>query len=127
VSEIYEGLGSGRSPFPAFSLKTVERYTISRARTKRETSRTKTRDPRAKCVFRKAFSARSVRSGLVLFKVGNWKLRRRRKGFEKGKSPLCRREGDVLHIVLNIWNKEVEGTISLQRNVLFLIKLKLIR
>jgi hypothetical protein len=36
----------------------------------------------------------------VEFKTGAWKLRRTRKGFQKGRRPLCRAEENYIHILL---------------------------
>jgi hypothetical protein len=41
---------------------------------------------------------RNVRSGLAWFKTCIWKLRGMRKGFEKGRYPLCSEEKDPIHI-----------------------------
>jgi hypothetical protein len=43
---------------------------------------------------------RTERSGLAWFKTGIWKLRGMRKGFEKGRCPLCSEEEDSIHILL---------------------------
>jgi hypothetical protein len=43
---------------------------------------------------------RNERSGLAWFKTGIWKLRGMRKGFEKGRCPLCREDEDAIHILL---------------------------
>jgi hypothetical protein len=43
---------------------------------------------------------RAERSGLAWFKTGIWKLRGMRKGFEKGRCPLCSEEEDPVHILL---------------------------
>jgi hypothetical protein len=43
---------------------------------------------------------RDERSGLAWFKTGIWKLRGMRKGFEKGRCPLCSEEEDRIHILL---------------------------
>jgi hypothetical protein len=40
------------------------------------------------------------RSGLAWFKIGIWKLRGMRKGFDKGRCPLCSEEEDPKHILL---------------------------
>jgi hypothetical protein len=39
-------------------------------------------------------------SGLAWFKTGIWKLRHMRKGFEKGRCPLCSEDEDAIHILL---------------------------
>jgi hypothetical protein len=43
---------------------------------------------------------RNERSGLAWFKTGVWKLRGMRKGFEKGRCPLCSEDEDAIHILL---------------------------
>jgi hypothetical protein len=43
---------------------------------------------------------RNERSGLTWFKTGIWKLRDMRKGFEKGRCPLCSEDEDSIHILL---------------------------
>jgi hypothetical protein len=43
---------------------------------------------------------RNERSGLAGFRSGIWKLRGMRKGFEKGRCPLCSEEKDAIHILL---------------------------
>jgi hypothetical protein len=43
---------------------------------------------------------RNERSGLAWFKTGIWKLRGMRKGFEKGRCPLCSEDEDAIHISL---------------------------
>jgi hypothetical protein len=43
---------------------------------------------------------RNERSGLACFKTGIWKLRGMRKGFEKGRCPLCSEDEDATHILL---------------------------
>jgi hypothetical protein len=40
---------------------------------------------------------RNERSGLAWFKTGIWKLRGMRKGFEKGRCPLCSEDEDAIH------------------------------
>jgi hypothetical protein len=42
---------------------------------------------------------RTEKSGLAWFKTGIWKLRGMRKGFEKGRCPLCSEEEDPIHIL----------------------------
>jgi hypothetical protein len=44
--------------------------------------------------------SKTERSGLACFKTGIWKLRGMRKGFEKGRCPLCSEEEDAIHILL---------------------------
>jgi hypothetical protein len=44
--------------------------------------------------------SRTERSGLAWFKTGIWKLSGMRKGFEKGRCPLCSEEEDPIHILL---------------------------
>jgi hypothetical protein len=46
------------------------------------------------------FCTRNERSGLAWFKTGIWKLRRMRKGFGKGRCPLCSEDEDAIHILL---------------------------
>jgi hypothetical protein len=43
---------------------------------------------------------RNERSGLAWFKTGIRKLRGMRKGFEKGRCPLCSEDEDAIHILL---------------------------
>jgi hypothetical protein len=43
---------------------------------------------------------RNERNGLACFKTGIWKLRGARKGFERGRCPLCGEEKDDLHILV---------------------------
>jgi hypothetical protein len=43
---------------------------------------------------------RDERSGLAWFKTSIWKLRGMRKGFEKGRCPLCSEDEDAIHILL---------------------------
>jgi hypothetical protein len=43
---------------------------------------------------------RNERSGLAWFRTGIWKLRGMRKGFEKGRCPLCSEDEDAIHILL---------------------------
>jgi hypothetical protein len=56
---------------------------------------------------------KNVRSGLASFRTGTWKLKGMRKGFEKGRCPLCHQEDDVIHTytIKMFRNEEVEGTI----------------
>jgi hypothetical protein len=43
---------------------------------------------------------RNERSGLAWFRTGIWKLRGMRKGFEKGRCPLCSKDEDAVHTLL---------------------------
>jgi hypothetical protein len=43
---------------------------------------------------------RKERSVLAWFKTGIWKLRGMKKGFEKGRRPLCSKDEDAVHILL---------------------------
>jgi hypothetical protein len=43
---------------------------------------------------------RNERSGLAWFRTGIWKLRGMRKGFEKGRCPICSEDEDAIHILL---------------------------
>jgi hypothetical protein len=57
---------------------------------------------------RKGFCTIKVRSGLAWFKTGTWKLREMRKGFEKGRWPLCTEQDDVLQSVLKCFETRKE-------------------
>jgi hypothetical protein len=46
------------------------------------------------------FAVKEMRSGSAWFKTGICKLRWMRKGFEKGRCPMCGEEEDALHILL---------------------------
>jgi hypothetical protein len=41
---------------------------------------------------------RNEKSGMASFRTGIWKLRGMRKGFEKGRCPLCSENEDVLYV-----------------------------
>jgi hypothetical protein len=43
---------------------------------------------------------RKERIGMIWLKAGIWKLRGSRRGFEKGRCPLCWEEEDAKHILL---------------------------
>jgi hypothetical protein len=55
---------------------------------------------------------RNERNGLGWFKPGVWKSRGVKRGFVKGRCPLCREEEDATHIYIIIMfgNDEAEGT-----------------
>jgi hypothetical protein len=46
----------------------------------------------------KSYCSRTESSGLAWFKTRIWKLRGTRKGFEKGRCPLCSEEEDPIYI-----------------------------
>jgi hypothetical protein len=52
---------------------------------------------------------RNERNGLAWFKTGIWELKGMRRGFEKGRCPLCREEEYAIHILKMFGNEEVEG------------------
>jgi hypothetical protein len=43
---------------------------------------------------------RNERMGIIWLKAGIWKLRGIRRGFERGRCPLCLGEGDAKHVLL---------------------------
>jgi hypothetical protein len=54
--------------------------------------------------------------GIIWLKAGIWKLRGIRRGFEKGKCPLCLGEKDAKHILLKCSEtKKVEGRMCKQQ------------
>jgi hypothetical protein len=72
-------------------------------------------------------SSRTERSGLACFKTGIWKLRGMRKGFEKGRCPLCSEEEDPVHILLKCsetrkWREQFLSRKWLRLNELIVLK-----
>jgi hypothetical protein len=64
---------------------------------------------------------RNERSGLAWFTTGIWKLRGMRKGFEKGRCPLCSEDDDAIHILLKCsetrkWREQFLSRKSLMLN-----------
>jgi hypothetical protein len=57
--------------------------------------------------------------GIIWLKAGIWKLRRFRRGFERGRCPLCLGEEDAKHILLKCSEREKsrEGVNSNRLNV----------
>jgi hypothetical protein len=57
-----------------------------------------------------------ARMRIIWLKAGIWKLREIRRGFEKGRCPLCLGEEDAKHILLKCsGTKKVEGRMCKQQ------------